>query len=537
LVVELDKKLKLIDLAITLAYAAKVNFADVFSPVRTWDVIIFNYLYIQKIVIPQRKVQKKEGHYQGGYVKDPLVGKHHWCCSFDINSLYPMLMVQYNMSPETISKQYVDLPFEQLLEKNVNNKMFDQLKVQKYAITANGACFTKEKKGVLPTLAQYYYDQRVQIKRQMILEKQRLSKLEENNDFSQHQQINNLIASLNNQQMAYKILINSLYGACGSPYFRYFDTRIAEGITLTGQLTIRSIANALNGYFQKIMGDTRDRVVLVDTDSVVLTLEDIVQKAFQKKTPSTEKIIDFLDAISNQTIQPLLKKEFDLLSSFMNAYEQKMQMKRENLIDVMISRGKKSYAMSVYNSEGVQYKEPKLKIMGLQMIKTSTPAVMRDKLKEGLVVILRQTEQQGQEFVKLVEEQIKTYQVEEISFPRTATNVQKFADSTKIYKKGTPIHIRGALLYNHYLKQMNLIHKYRLIDNQMKIKFVYLKTPNPINENCIGYIDQLPNEFGLHSFIDYRMMFEKAFLEPMKDLMEVIGWQVYPVPSLLAFCG
>lgn len=513
LVDKLDDKMKLMDLALTLAYAAKVNYEDVFGPVKTWDVIIYNYLNDQKIVVPPRRGGEKSAAYEGAYVKDPLVGKHNWCMSFDLNSLYPHLIMQYNMSPETITPLRINTSVDKLLTKSVDlQEAYDN----DYAVAANGWCFSRDKKGLLPTQMQRYYDLRVVYKKQMIKVKQEYEKTKDEN-------LKKEISRLNNLQMAMKILLNSAYGACGNAYFRYFDMRIAEGITISGQLSIRWIANKLNELFNKTLKtEDVDRIVLIDTDSVVLTLEDLIEKVCPNKT--TEEKIAYMDKIAEEIVQPFLDKSYQELADYMNAYEQKMQMKRENLVDTMISVSKKRYVMSVHNSEGVQYKEPQLKIMGLQMVKSSTPSVIRDKLKDSLNTILRGTEADVQQYCAQFKEEFKAFSPAEIAFPRGISDVSKYHSASTIYNKGTPIHVRGALLYNHHLKKMGLSKKYPLIQEGDKIKFLYLKTPNPMHEDAIAFVDKLPDEFKLTEYIDYDKMYEKTFEDAVQNIVDSLGW-------------
>ena len=526
LVDKLDDKMKLMDLALTIAYAAKVNYEDVFSPVKTWDVIIYNYLNDLKTVIPPRKDGKKDGHYEGAYVKDPLIGKHRWCCSFDLNSLYPHLIMQYNMSPETITELRVQTSVDKLLAKEVDlQEVYDN----DYAMAANGWCFRRDKKGLLPTQMQLYYDKRVIYKKEMLKAKQEYANTK---DVKWQKEV----SRLNNLQMAMKILLNSAYGAMGNAYFRYFDMRIAEGITISGQLSIRWIAAKLNDYFNKLLKtDNVDRIVLIDTDSVVLTLNDLVNKVYGadgKVTLPTEKVIQFMDRVAEDKIQPYLDKSYEELAEYMNAYEQKMQMKRENLVDVMISVSKKRYVMSVHNSEGVQYKEPQLKIMGLQMVKSSTPSVIRTQLKDSLHTILHGTESDVQKYVADFRKEFNKFSPQEIAFPRSISDVQKYEDSSTVYKKATPIHVRGALLYNYHLKIKGLTKKYPMIQEGDKIKFLYLRTPNPFQEDCISFVDRLPDEFKLSEYVDYAKMFEKTFEDAVQNILDSLKWTTQPKATL-----
>lgn len=524
LVDKLDDKMKLMDLALTLAYAAKVNYEDVFGPVKTWDIIIYNYLNDQKVVVPRRKDGTKSQAFEGAYVKDPLVGKHNWAISFDLNSLYPHLIMQYNMSPETITDLRLNTSVERLLKKEVD---LSEAVERDYAVAANGWCFTKKKRGLLPTLMQLYYDKRVIYKKQMIKAKQ-------DYEVTKDPQLKKDISRLNNLQMAMKILLNSAYGACGNAYFRYFDMRIAEGITISGQLSIRWIANALNAFMDKTMKtQDKDRIVLIDTDSVVMTMEDLIEKVCPDKT--TEQKIKYMDKIAEDVIQPFIDKSYQELADYMNAYEQKMQMKRENLVDTMISVSKKRYVMSVHNSEGVQYKEPQLKIMGLQMVKSSTPSVIRDKLKSSLKTILTGTESDVQQYCDSIKQEFRSFASEQIAFPRSISDVKKYDSQSTIYTKGTPIHVRGALLYNHHLKRLGLDQQYPLIQEGDKIKFLYLRTPNPFREDCIAFLDKIPPEFELTNYIDYDKMYEKTFLDAVQNILDSIGWDAEKQATLEDF--
>ena len=515
LVDKLDAKMKLMDLALTMAYGAKVNYEDVFSPVRVWDVIIYNCLNDRNVVIPRRPQGKKEGQIEGAFVKDPLKGKHRWLVSFDYDSMYPHLTMMYNISPETIGDVHVPVTVDKMLAQEYD---FSELKEANLAIAANGWTFRRDKKGILPTLMQLYYDKRVVAKNQMLDAKQQYETTKDDKWKAE-------ISRLNNLQLSTKILINAAYGAQANAGFRYFDTRTASAITISGQLGIRWLANDLNEYLNKVCGTQNvDRVVLIDTDSCVLCLDDLVEAVFQNKNPSTEKVIQFLDKVASEKLQPVVQKSCERLADYTNAYEQKLRAKRENLVDTMISVSKKRYVMSVHNSEGVQYKEPQLKIMGLQMVKSSTPAVIRDKLKDSLHTILYGTEADVQKYVKDFRDAFNNFAPEEIAFPRSISDVGKYQNAATIYSKGTPIHVRGALLYNHLLKKMELDKKYPLIREGDKIKFMYLRTPNPIREDCISFVDKLPVEFELTQYVDYGKMFEKTFQDAVQNILDSLGW-------------
>ena len=518
----LEDKMKLIELIYTLAYSSKINYEDVFSPVRMWDAIIFNYLYERKIAIPLKEENGKSEVFEGAYVKDPIVGPHKWVASFDLNSLYPHLIMQYNMSPETLTDTRIDTTVDKLLTKTPMNVPVG------LSTSGNGWCYTKDKKGFLPALMEEMYNNRSKFKKQML-------KAEQEYEHNKDPQLVKDISRLKNLQMAMKIALNSAYGAIGNKYFRYYDLRIAEGITLSGQLSIRWMANKLNDFMNKTLKtEDQDYVIAIDTDSIYLTLEDLVEKVCVDKTP--EEKIAFMDKTCEKVLHPFIDGGYQELAEYMNAYGQKMQMKREVLADKAIWIAKKRYVLNVHNSEGVQYAKPKIKVMGLEMVKSSTPAVVRKKLKDALEVILHKDQSALQTFVKEFKRDFTSLSVNDVSFPRSVSSLKEYT-GTPIYKKGTPIQVRGALLFNHYLKMKGLTRKYEPITNGNKIKFVYLRTPNPINENVISFNNVLPKEFGLDDYINYDLQFEKTFLDALNIVIEPLGWHAEEKASLESFFG
>jgi DNA polymerase elongation subunit (family B) len=221
----------------------------------------------------------------------------------------------------------------------------------------------------------------------------------------------------------------------------------------------------------------------------------------------------------------------------MNAYSQKMQMKREVLADKGIWVAKKRYILNVHNSEGVQYAQPKLKVMGLEMVKSSTPMVVRNKFEDFLHIILHRSESDLHKAVKEYREEFSSLSPEDAAFPRGINDLKKYTDKTTIYGKGTPIHVRGALLFNHLLVKNKLDKKHQLINEGDKIKFLYLRKPNKINENVISFINTLPKEFNLDEYIDYDLQFEKSFLDPLQIILDAIGWKSEKKATLQDFFG
>jgi DNA polymerase elongation subunit (family B) len=346
------------------------------------------------------------------------------------------------------------------------------------------------------------------------------------------------IAKFNNFQMVRKICLNSCYGAIGNQYFRYYKLANAEAITLSGQVSIRWIENRMNGYLNNLLKtEDVDYVIASDTDSIYLNFGPIVSKFLGDKVTDKNKIVSIIDQVCQDKLEPFIEDSYQNLASYVNAYDQKMQMKRENIADRGIWTAKKRYILNVWNSEGVAYTEPKLKIMGIEAVKSSTPAPCRTMIKDALKLMMSATEEDVIDYIDRCRTKFRNLPPEEISFPRTVSDVEKYKSYSTIYSKGTPIHARGALLYNHYIKERKLTNKYSAINNGEKIKFCYLKKPNSIHENVISFISEFPKELGLDQYIDYDLQFEKAFLEPLKVILEAIGWKMEKTVTLESFFG
>ena len=525
LVDRLEDKMKLIELALTMAYDAKVNYADVFYQVRMWDNIIYNYLKKRDIVIPPKIRSDKNEKYAGAYVKEPIPGKYDWVVSFDLNSLYPHLIMQYNISPETLlDERHPTATVDRILEEEINFELYKD-----NAVCANGAMYRKDVRGFLPELMEKMYGDRVIFKKKMIQAKKDYEK-------TPTKTLEKEIARCNNIQMAKKISLNSAYGAIGNQYFRYYKLANAEAITLSGQVSIRWIEGKMNEYLNKLLQTTEeDYVIASDTDSIYLNLGPLVNKFFASKSSDKAAIVSLLNKICEEKFEPYIDKCYQDLATYVSAYDQKMQMKRENIADRGIWTAKKRYILNVWDSEGVRYEDPKLKMMGIEAVKSSTPAPCRKMIKDALKLMMSGTEEDVIDFIDKSRAEFKTLPPEQISFPRSASDVVKYKSSSDIYVKGTPIHIRGALLFNHYISEKKLTNKYSLIKNGEKIKFCYLKKPNIIHENIISFIQDFPRELDLDKYIDYDLQFEKSFVEPLKAILDAIGWNVEKTVNLELF--
>jgi DNA polymerase elongation subunit (family B) len=541
LVAKLEDKLRLIELALTLAYDSKSNYDDVFTQVRMWDAIIYNYLKKKNVVVPPKTKNRKDEAFVGAYVKDPLLGKHNWVVSLDLNSLYPMLIQQYNISPETliepqhysgsicefISRHKVSI--DSLLHQEFSTSI---LKTDNVTLTPNGQFFTKEKHGFLPEIMETMYNDRSAYKKKAIAAKK---ELELEKDPQKRIEIEKRIARFDNLQLSKKVGLNSAYGALGNEFFRFFDVRLASAITTAGQLSIRWIENKLNDYMNKLLKTKgHDYVIASDTDSIYLSLDKLVSKTIIEQNPSatTRQVIKFMDKVCEDRIQPFIDKAYDELAEYVNAYEQKMQMKREALADKGIWTAKKRYILNIYNNEGVEYAKPKIKIMGLEVIKSSTPAYCRKIMLEAIDIILNQTEDDMIGTIETYRQEFSTQAIADIAFPRGVNGLEKFGSVDSVFGKGCPIHVRGSLLYNDLIKRKKLDREFRLITEGEKIKFIYLKEPNIIQSNVISFPNVLPKELDIDQYVDYNLQFEKSFLEPLKIILDSIGWKTECVSSL-----
>ena len=527
LVDRLEDKMKLIELALTMAYDAKVNYADVFYQVRMWDNIIYNYLKRRNIVIPPKIRSDKNEKYAGAYVKEPSPGKYDWVVSFDLNSLYPHLIMQYNISPETLlDEKHPTATVDRILKEEINFELYKD-----NAVCANGAMYRKDVRGFLPELMEKMYGDRVIFKKKMIQAKKDYEK-------TPTVALEKEIARCNNIQMAKKISLNSAYGAIGNQYFRYYKLANAEAITLSGQVSIRWIEQKMNEYLNKLLQTTEeDYVIASDTDSIYLNLGPLVNKFFGAKSSDKAAVVSLLNKICEEKFEPYIDQCYQNLATYVSAYDQKMQMKRENIADRGIWTAKKRYILNVWDSEGVRYEDPKLKVMGIESVKSSTPAPCRKMLKDAFKILMTGTEDDMISFIDKSREEFKKLPPEQVSFPRSVSDVIKYKSHSDIYVKGTPIHVRGALLFNYYILKNKLDNKYSLIKNGEKIKFCYLKKPNTLHENVISFIQDFPKELGIDKYVDYDLQFEKSFLEPLKAILDAIGWSVEKTVNLELFFG
>lgn len=523
LVDELEAELKLIELAISIAYMAKINFDDVYSPVKMWDTIIYNHLLDQGIVVPMKTPGVKV-QIEGAFVKEVVKGRYKWIVSFDLASLYPHIIMALNMSPETIYHSMIDVTVAELLSG-------DRSKVRPgYSLAPNGSMYDMSKKGFLPFLMSKYYNGRKEVKNEMLALKKELEAKRHDMTAEEVRQMEAKITAKKNLQQALKIAINSAYGALAQNSFRFFDPRIAEGITMSGQLIIQNAMRSGNVFLNKLLNTDTDYVLMADTDSSYFDMNPFMQ-AFYPNKPM-EDSVNFMCKVCDGRMQNTLNKACDDLSESLNWNQGFINFKREAIASAGVIVAGKNYALLVHDNEGVRYEEPDLKVMGLALVRSSTPDVVKDPLRKCIEVILNGTEDSLQKYVREVEEMYMKQSHDVIAFPRGVNNLAKYTSTSTIYVKAhCPIQVRASLLYNHLLKEHGLNDR-EPVKEGGRVKYVYLKEPNTLRENVVGFTDKIPAEFNLIRYVDYDTMFNKSFIEPLKKLTEAVGWSHKEVATL-----
>lgn len=518
----------LLSLVFTVAYKGGGNYIDAFGTVGIWDTTIYRAL-MKKDIVPKVKntTSNESNGILGGFVKDPQVGLHKWVVSFDLNSLYPHLMLQYNMSPETyVSTHRENISQEMVLEGRYRNET-------PYAVGANGVCFRKDQKGIISEIIEGYYAERADIKKLMLKTE---SELQQTTDETTKDKLKREIVQLHNSQMALKIAMNSLYGATANIHFIYYINEMAEAITSSGQLSIKWAGMSVNKYFNKLLKtEDVDYVAYTDTDSIYVNMGPLVKKTFGTVDIDRATGEKFLDEVCKTKIEKVIADGYDDLANIMGAYRNAMTMKREKISDKTIFVAKKRYIMNTLNSEGVHYEKPKVSVTGIEAVRSSTPEVCRSKFVEAFSVIVNEGEEQVQEFIKRFREEFNSLPPEEIGKVSGTDSIEKYRGVGTIYKKGCPIHVRGCLLFNHHLSQLKLDRRYNLIQSGDKIKFIYLKTPNPLMENIVSFVDVLPEEMGLAPYIDREKQFNKVFLDPLQHILDAVGWNSVKIDTLERF--
>jgi len=530
-ITQIEEKLKLFDVQLSLAYYMGVNYIDVFGTIRSWDSFIHSFLLRQGIVVPQSEIGEQEDKIEGAHVKMPTPGLYEWVASFDVKSLYPSIARQCNISPETLIGTAPNVTVDAALNKTIDPELIAQLKTENASLCGTGCLFDNSVEGFIAACMRQTYDERVVFQ----AEHKKYVKLLNATDKTDplYAVYEAKTAYYRAQQQSRKIAINSLYGSFAARFFRWYDRRLAESITKTGQIAIRQVAAYINKFLNAYCGTVDiDYVLYIDTDSNYIELQRVVAKNGWDKLPNVE-IAALIDTFCKEHLRPVIDRAFDDLFEYLNHRTKVLDMARENIASRAIwTEAKKRYAMMVYDSEGTLYNPPKPKIQGHEAVKNSTPRELRKLLKEAIIILLIQDEEAVQKYVEQAEAEFKGLPFEVTAYNKNCNNLAKYSSEDSVFIKGTPINVRAALVYNRMLRLHNLDSKYPLIEEGSKIKYCHLILPNPTNSNVIGAPYELPPELKLESYIDYRTMFEKAFIKPMQSLTDAAGWNIEKVADL-----
>lgn len=348
-----------------------------------------------------------------------------------------------------------------------------------------------------------------------------------------HKEMGSKVGALNAEQMAVKVGLNSLYGAVANKHFRHYRFQMAEGITSSGQLSVRWASKAINNFMNvKLSTKGIDYVVYNDTDSAYLHVYEVIKQKFGEDLPEREVLEEFLLEFGKNEIQPVINAAYEKLAKTMGAFRNAMDMKAEKICDRGILIAKKRYILNVWNSEGVHYSNPKVAMTGIEAIKSSTPEACRDALKDAFKVILTKDEDSIQQYIASFKNDFKDMEPHRISNITGITDLDAYVDGDGNHTKGTPIHCRAAATYNRLLVDRELTKRYERIRSGDKVRYVAMQMPNPVRENVMGFVDELPEEFGLKKYVDYDTQFQKIFLKPLESVLTAVGWSSEPRDTL-----
>ena len=544
---EIEDSKNLIRMVVMVGYMNKANYIDAFSQVRSWDCQIANYLkHHDKMQVPYMIAKDDDDYietgdekFEGAYVFHPKTGRWEWVITDDVQSMHPSIIMSFNVSPETYLGNS---------SKNVEFFLKDCTQYTRELIDtnatslANGAMFDNTYEGFLPKIVRRVFNMRNEAKGEYKKYKKLVESLENSGDDS----LDNiaLIKSYNTEvikydtlQFALKTSIAAVFGFLGNKYSRFYQLDMAEGITLTSQVMLKSGASEIERVVKELTNTTEPVMLYGDTDSLIYSVKSIAYKFIPENT-SKEKIVEFLDRFHKQKIAPALQTKLTEIQYRMNAKEHSIRFVRDVISDVTILVAKKKYIMSVMDAEGVRYTKPDLELMGIESVKTSTPQFCRDKIETAIEEILYKSNDDLISYLNKTKSEFMKLPVEDISSPRGINDIEKYtADSIVVdsfgddedeesitYKTRTPMHVKAAIFHNKLLLENDLTKWYQPIENGDKIKYTYLKSPNPIGNNAIAFDGKLPEEFKLHKYVDYEMQYEKTFLNAIKSITTVIGW-------------
>ena len=511
LVVDIERKTNHLTIAYELCFRAKCAPSEALGTVGIWEALLYNYLRERDVVVPPRLVRYKSG-VVGGYVKDPKPGMYGWVVSFDFASLYPNLIRAMNVSPETITDDVRDrLPLEKFIAE-----LDEGVKARDHeCVSVRGNVFQVDREGFIPAVIRGLFEERAILKTELAEAKTRLE--------SGDDDVQETVTELDVRQHVIKIFMNSLYGAMLNDYFRYSDVRMGESITLTGQYAIQWAECVVNRYLSRVVGPG-DYVIAMDTDSLYIDMQPLVDRFMSDADPG--QVMTGIDRVCREKFEPMFESVMRTFCDRLGAREYTLDLTQERLCDRALWSIKKRYALRVVEEDRVRLAKPKIVAKGLESARSSTPAVLRTAFLEAIEIGFSEDAAALRRFVSDRRLWFSGLYPEDIASPSGVTDVDKYVRPEWTYASGTPIHVRAAILHNRLVEQMGLTDQVEFIRSGDKMKYVYLRLPNPIMENVIGFVDVLPAEFGLHEHVDYDTQFEKKLLTPLETLYRSCGWNV-----------
>lgn len=578
LLYELDQRVQLHKIVMMIAGLTGVNLDDSMGTVKPWANYIAFQSYLSNTILPDDEPQEQQ-EIKGGFVAEPTIGKFKDVFSVDLNSAYPNLSMRgCNMSPETyIPEHKIPKDLKLLRDQYFNDedeirRLDDYLKgnldefnklLKKYNMSCgiNGALFTKDFVGVIPTLVAGLYGKRKTAKKEMLncekniqlikdeLHKRGAQLLEietqleldisqlknysveqlsafYNYEYSKKQELNIL-------QMVFKILINSLYGALGNRYFKLFNVDIARAITGNTRFYIvlskHRIPEFLNKFGKSNGVEDNNYYCYSDTDSLYFTLQPISHVLYDPTDDNNTKA-DKIDDFIKTEIDPVIEENNKEFCDFVNALDSTVvKAEREVIADSAVFVAKKRYFMRVLDNEGVRYETPKIKRMGIEIVRSSTPSFSKKYLDDSINIILDKNNKDLLEWVKETKQLFTKQKLSEIAKTSSVSNLNYNLDKVQYDQNGRkisiPINSRAALVTNRYIEQNNLSNQFQPISPNDKIKILYMKTPNPLNSNVMAFID---NRFAemFRQYVDFDENWDKFFLAALEIMTNPLNYDL-----------
>ena len=538
ILVELDKKLNLIEISRGIAHLGHIPYEEVFMSSRYLEGAILVYLKKLGIVAPNKPPRPKkflDDKFAGAYVQSPQAGKHDWVYDLDITSMYPSVIRSLNISPETKLGKVEGWDAEEFLKKGLtktytmnnnkekeigkftNGELENYLITNKISIASNGVMYRTDKQGLIPALLTKWFNERVEMRK--LVKKYNEEGNKELEDY------------FDRRQYIQKIILNSLYGVLGLSVFRFYDLDNAEATTLTGQALIKFSKKITNHFYNKELGDNDDYVIYIDTDSIFASAIPLIKKRFPKDKLSeammTQRILEVCGEVQdylNQSYNYFAKK-------FLNLDEHVFDIKQEVIAKSGLFITKKRYGLRIINDAG--RKVNKIHVKGLDTVRSNFAVAMKDLLSKVLEDILANVPKEKiDERISIFKRNMNSLHFDVMANPIGVKGIGKYEvkveDSAfSVYKKGTPVHVKSAINYNSLLDYWYEGRKYEKITNGSKIKWVYLKN-NEFGFDTIGYkgYEDPPQILDLiKTHIDHERMFQQAMSKKIGMFYKAMKWE------------